>query len=60
LALYLLLIDVIGKQIRIGGGFYPSLECAKPPFELPVVFEDDHFAIGKKQPIIFSYFSFLT
>ena len=32
----------------MGGGFYPSLECAKPPFDLPVIYEDDHFAIGKK------------
>lgn len=45
--LFSLSTDVIGKQIRIGGGFYPSLECAKAPFDLPVIYEDDHMAIGK-------------
>lgn len=38
---------MIGKQIRMNNGFYPSVTHAKPPFDLPVVYEDDHFAIGK-------------
>jgi hypothetical protein len=50
LSLHLIFLspDVIAKQIRVGGGFYPSLECAKPPFELPVIYEDDHVAVGKQ------------
>ncbi|KAG7361696.1 RNA pseudouridylate synthase [Nitzschia inconspicua] len=40
--------DVLAKQIRIGDGLFPVLSHKKPPFELPVVFEDDHFAIVNK------------
>jgi len=40
--------DVIARQVRTGGGFYPSLNYARPPFELPVVYEDDFFAIVQK------------
>jgi len=40
--------DVIGKQVRMHGGFYPGFQSAKPPFDLPVVYEDDHFAIVNK------------
>jgi 23S rRNA-/tRNA-specific pseudouridylate synthase len=40
--------DVIGRQVRMHGGFYPGLDCKKPPFDLPVVYEDDHFAIVNK------------
>ena len=29
------------------GGFYPGMNNAKPPFELPVIYEDDHFAVGE-------------
>lgn len=32
------------------GGFYPGFQTVKPPFELPVVYEDDHFAIVNKPP----------
>lgn len=39
--------DVICKQVRMGDGKMPMMSHEKPPFELPVVFEDDHFAIGK-------------
>ncbi len=39
--------DVLCKQVRIGNGKMPMMSHEKPPFELPVVFEDDHFAIGK-------------
>ena len=39
--------DVLCKQVRIGDGKMPIMSHQKPPFELPVVFEDDHFAIGK-------------
>ena len=41
--------DVLAKQVRIGEGCYPVMNHKKPPFDLPVVFEDDHFAIGKKK-----------
>jgi 23S rRNA-/tRNA-specific pseudouridylate synthase len=30
------------------GGFYPGFETSKPSFELPVIYEDDHFAIVNK------------
>lgn len=40
--------DVLAKQIRIGDGLFPVLGHKRPPFDLPVIYEDDHFAIGKK------------
>ena len=39
--------DVICKQVRMGDGKMPRMSHEKPPFELPVVFEGDHFAIGE-------------
>jgi hypothetical protein len=39
--------DVLACQIRIGDGVFPAMHHRKPPFELPVIFEDDHFAIGR-------------
>jgi 23S rRNA-/tRNA-specific pseudouridylate synthase len=30
------------------GGFYPGFDTSRPPFELPVIYEDDHFAIINK------------
>jgi 23S rRNA-/tRNA-specific pseudouridylate synthase len=30
------------------GGYYPGMESTKPSFDLPVVYEDDHFAIVNK------------
>ena len=47
--------DVIGRQVRMHGGFYPGLDCKKPPFDLPVVYEDDHFAIVNKPAGIVVY-----
>ena len=38
--------DVIAKQVRMGNGWYSATYHEKPPFDLPVVYEDDHFAIG--------------
>jgi hypothetical protein len=38
----------------MGGGFYPEMRYEKPPFELPVVYEDDHFAIGTSFLIIYT------
>jgi hypothetical protein len=38
--------DVIAKQTRIGDGSFPVMNHRKPPYDLPVIFEDDHFAIG--------------
>jgi len=40
--------DVVCKQVRIGDGKFPTMSHKKPPFELPVIFEDDHFAIVNK------------
>jgi 23S rRNA-/tRNA-specific pseudouridylate synthase len=40
--------DVIGRQVRMSGGFYPSINYKKPPFDLPVMYEDDHMAIVNK------------
>jgi hypothetical protein len=39
--------DVLAKEVRIGDGVFPTMYHKKPPFELPVIFEDDHFAIGR-------------
>jgi len=47
--------DVIGIQCRMHGGFYPGFDTNKPPFELPVVYEDDHFAIVNKPAGIVCY-----
>ena len=41
--------DVLAKQTRIGDGTFPTSCHEKPPFDLPVIFEDSHFAIGKRQ-----------
>jgi len=40
--------DVIGIQVRMHGGYYPGMNAEKPSFDLPVVYEDDHFAIVNK------------
>ncbi|GAX16972.1 hypothetical protein FisN_5Hh351 [Fistulifera solaris] len=40
--------DVVAKQVRMGSGYFPILNYKKPPFELPVVLQDDHFAIVNK------------
>ena len=32
----------------MGEGFFPVMHHKKPPFDLPVVYEDDHFAICNK------------
>jgi hypothetical protein len=44
--------DVLAKQVRMGDGYFPVLGHKKPPFDLPVIFEDDHFAIGKQSSSI--------
>ena len=40
--------DVIAKQARVEGGFYPSLDQLKQPIDIMVVHDDDHFAIVNK------------
>jgi 23S rRNA-/tRNA-specific pseudouridylate synthase len=40
--------DIIGRQVRMHGGFYPTQATSKPPFDLPVIYQDDHFAIVNK------------
>mmetsp|Transcript_18603 Transcript_18603/g.39125 ORF Transcript_18603/g.39125 Transcript_18603/m.39125 type:complete len:574 (+) Transcript_18603:66-1787(+) len=47
--------DVLCEQIRIADGTVPVARHQKPPFELPVVFEDDHFAIVNKPAGIVVY-----
>ena len=39
--------DVVAKQVRMGDGYFPIMNYKKPPFELPVLYQDDHFALGK-------------
>ena len=40
--------DVVCEQARMGFSFYPEDGEARAPFALPVVYEDDHFAIVNK------------
>eukprot|EP00536_Pseudo-nitzschia_multiseries_P000343 jgi/Psemu1/249397/estExt_Genewise1Plus.C_50010 len=47
--------DVICIQVRIADGTVPATRHQKPPFEMPVVFEDDHFAIVNKPAGIVVY-----
>ena len=47
--------DVLAKQTRMGSGTYPVLNHKKPPFDLPVVYEDDYFAIVNKPAGIVVY-----
>uniref|UniRef100_A0A7S4A9Z9 Pseudouridine synthase RsuA/RluA-like domain-containing protein n=1 Tax=Pseudo-nitzschia australis TaxID=44445 RepID=A0A7S4A9Z9_9STRA len=47
--------DVIGIQCRMNGGFYPGFDTTKPSFELPVLYEDSHFAIVNKPAGIVCY-----
>jgi hypothetical protein len=51
--------DVLCKQVRIGDGKVPAMRHKKPPFELPVIFEDDHFAIGKQKCVQMSLLTLL-
>ncbi len=47
--------DVIGYQVRLHGGFYPGFQTQKPAFDLPVIYEDDHFAIVNKPAGVVCY-----
>ena len=41
--------DIIGKQIRLSHGHYSRyIGISKPPFDLPVLYEDDHIAVVNK------------
>jgi 23S rRNA-/tRNA-specific pseudouridylate synthase len=40
--------DILCKQVRVGDGYSPILFYKKPPFDLPVIIEDDHFALVNK------------
>ena len=53
--------DVIGKQVRMGGDtLYPQAIESKPqPFDLPIVYQDDHFAIGTYAHLLYLLFNFL-
>ena len=46
--------DIIAKQVRMGTGCYPAMSY-KQPFEMPVVYEDDYFAIVNKPAGIVVY-----
>jgi 23S rRNA-/tRNA-specific pseudouridylate synthase len=46
---------VIAKQVRMGNGWYNAQYHEKPPFDLPVVYEDDHFAIVNKPAGVVTY-----
>lgn len=41
----------------MGDGYFPIMNHQKPPFDLPVVFEDDHFAIGELKYFLFLNFA---
>jgi 23S rRNA-/tRNA-specific pseudouridylate synthase len=47
--------DIICVQIRIGDGYFSALGHQEPPFELPVVYQDDHFALVNKPAGIVCY-----
>lgn len=48
--------DVLARQVRISDGTYlQSTRHRKPPFEVPVVYEDDHLAIVNKPAGIVVY-----
>ena len=47
--------DVLAKQVRMGSGYFPILAYKKPPFDLPVIMEDDHFALVNKPAGIVVY-----
>ena len=47
--------DILGRQVRIGSGYFPILSYKQPPFELPVLLEDDHFAVVNKPAGIVVY-----
>jgi 23S rRNA-/tRNA-specific pseudouridylate synthase len=40
--------DVLARQVRIGTGSFAVLRHQKPLFDLPVVYEDDYFALVNK------------
>ena len=40
--------DVVCKQVRMGSGYFPVMSYKKPPFDVPVLMEDDHFSIVNK------------
>ena len=47
--------DKICVQVRMGDGSFSGLGHRKPPFELPVVYQDDHFALVNKPAGIVCY-----
>jgi 23S rRNA-/tRNA-specific pseudouridylate synthase len=49
--------DVVGFQRRIGDDYYATqgVPYRAPPFEVPVVYEDDHMAIVNKPPGVVLY-----
>ena len=48
-------IDSIKVQTRLSNTFYPSLTYAKPPFQIPVVYEDDDIALVNKPAGVVTY-----
>ena len=47
--------DLIGQQVRMGDGTSLNVNYQKPPFDLPVVYEDDYFALVNKPAGIVVY-----
>lgn len=47
--------DVLAQQVKIGNGWYNAQYHEKPPFDLPVAYEDDHFAVVNKPAGIVTY-----
>ena len=47
--------DMIGQQVRMGDGTSLNVNYQKPPFDLPVVYEDDYFALVNKPAGIVVY-----
>lgn len=47
--------DVICQQTRMGDGYFSVVGHRKPPFDLPVVYEDDHIALVNKPAGVVCY-----
>jgi 23S rRNA-/tRNA-specific pseudouridylate synthase len=47
--------DVICQQVRMGNGYFSVVGHREPPFELPVVYQDDHYALVNKPAGVVCY-----
>lgn len=46
---------MVATQVRMGNGWYNAQYHEKPPFDLPVIYEDDHMAIVNKPAGVVTY-----